>query len=182
MLSILVTFEPYQDLDKWIEVRGEGISKGLVGIEAEFCIDYSGADKGSLSIESRGPAKLDLCCAYSTFLVLDPKINLFEGDDENRIDVTYTATLPGHYQVAPVVFHLLTQQNFQILVFYDNVQIDGSPFTIDIEPVGEKPLLVKCSGPGIESSKVNTYNDIYVDFTQAGLGELSLLVEGPRKK
>ena len=57
--------ELYKDLDKWIEVRGEGISKGLVGIEADFCIDYSGADKGSLSIESRGPAKLDLCCAYS---------------------------------------------------------------------------------------------------------------------
>ena len=25
------------------------------------------------------------------------------------------------------------------------------------------------------------YNDIFVDFTQAGLGELSLLVEGPRR-
>lgn len=55
--------------DKWIEVSGCGIREGLVGVDADFTIDYSGADKGSLSVESRGPAKLDLCCAYSELLL-----------------------------------------------------------------------------------------------------------------
>ena len=61
--------EPLDKGDKWIEVRGKGIKEAIVGIDSDFTIDYSGADKGSLSIESRGPAKLDLTCAYS-------KINL----------------------------------------------------------------------------------------------------------
>lgn len=62
------TFMPSDNTDKWIEVTGCGLREGFVGVDADFTIDYSGADKGSLSIESRGPAKLDLCCAYSELL------------------------------------------------------------------------------------------------------------------
>lgn len=80
-----------------------------------------------------------------------------------------------------LVTYIVTSSIYQILVFYDNVQIDGSPFTINIEPVGDKAQLVECYGPGLTGSRVETNNQIFVDFTQAGLGELSLLVEGPSR-
>ena len=53
--------------EKWIQVTGEGIKSAIVGKPASFLIDYSGADRGSLAIETRGPSKLELDCDYRKF-------------------------------------------------------------------------------------------------------------------
>ena len=53
--------------EKWIQVTGEGIKSAVVGKPSSFLIDYSGADRGSLAIETRGPSKLELDCDYRKF-------------------------------------------------------------------------------------------------------------------
>ena len=54
--------------EKWIQVTGEGIKSAIVGKPASFLIDYSGADRGSLAIETRGPSKLELDCDHRKFM------------------------------------------------------------------------------------------------------------------
>ena len=49
-------------------MTGEGIKSAIVGKPASFLIDYSGADRGSLAIETRGPSKLELDCDYRKFI------------------------------------------------------------------------------------------------------------------
>ena len=174
--------EPLDKGDKWIEVRGEGIKQAKVGIDSDFTIDYSGADKGSLSIESRGPAKLDLTCAYSKINLDLYTLSIIQA--MTKVESTYPTKQRCQVTIRSVELQLkqlLVNTPFQILVFYDNVQIDGSPFTINIEPNAPKHELVKCYGPGISSSRVNQTSQVFVDFTEAGLGELSLLVEGPSR-
>ena len=60
--------EPDEPEEKWIQVTGEGIKSAIVGKPASFLIDYSGADRGSLAIETRGPSKLELDCDYRKFM------------------------------------------------------------------------------------------------------------------
>ena len=58
---------------KWIVVSGDGLYKGFVGVETGFSIDYAGAEMGSLSIQTRGPSKLDLQCTYCQCQMLKTK-------------------------------------------------------------------------------------------------------------
>jgi len=44
--------------EKWVEVFGEGTKCGFVGEESSFTVQFS----GSLGVETKGPAKLDLVC------------------------------------------------------------------------------------------------------------------------
>ena len=44
------------------------------------------------------------------------------GEDDNQLYVNYTPTRPGVYN---------------IVVFYDNIQIDGSPFKVTVDVDGE---------------------------------------------
>ena len=49
---------PDEEENIWVEVLGEGIKKAWVGEKASFTVKYS----GSLGIETKGPAKLELQC------------------------------------------------------------------------------------------------------------------------
>ena len=57
---------------------------------------------------------------------------------------------------------------YQIIIFYDNIEIEGSPFKIKVDVIGDKHSKVKVYGPNLYKGKINLINNIFIDFRDSG--------------
>ncbi|EUB60625.1 Filamin-A [Echinococcus granulosus] len=66
----------------------------------------------------------------------------------------------------------------QVEVFYDGMQVPGSPFKVHVTP-GCDPSRVRAFGPGLEGGYTHEPQHFTIDLDGAGQGGLGLALEGP---
>lgn len=108
------------------------------------------------------------------------------GDDSK---VTCTITNPSGEQIEKLVTPLtdgtykVTYTPFEegrhtIDIFYDNMPVPGSPFTVNVRRECDAKK-VRAFGAGLEQGYVNKPNVFTVETKGAGVGGLGLAIEGP---
>jgi filamin len=85
-------------------------------------------------------------------------------------------------RLALACFQPKLRGKYVVSVTAEGSPISGSPFTIDIK---DNQLCnaghVKVSGPGKADAEANTWNDLCIDVSNAGLGSLGMSIEGPHR-
>lgn len=75
--------------------------------------------------------------------------------------------------------------SYTLRVMYNETEVDGSPFTICVtpdptyNPPRGNPQLCKPSGDGLRECVATEEAHVYVDATEAGLGKLTMSMQGP---
>lgn len=109
------------------------------------------------------------------------------GPDDNK--VTCTITNPSGEQTEKLVTPLtdgtykVTYTPFEegrhtIDIFYDNIPVPGSPFTVNVRRECDAKK-VRAYGAGLDQGFVNKANVFTVETKGAGTGGLGLAIEGP---
>mgnify|MGYP000192685824 CR=1 FL=1 len=79
---------------------------------------------------------------------------------------SYIPELPGMYEIS---------------ITCDGVAIPDSPFKITVDVRGCKSDLVTATGLGLEGGRIFAENKFTVNYRNAGLGSMALVIEGPAK-
>ncbi|XP_055382224.1 filamin-A isoform X2 [Condylostylus longicornis] len=140
-----------------IRVSGLGIQPHGVIMNAatDFLVDMS---KVGSNIDTS-----KLSCA-----IFDPKGNVLPskivtGKDDDVFRIMYTPFEAGRHTIE---------------LLYDNVHVPGSPFVVHVKS-GCDPSRCKAYGSGLERGITNHTNKFTVETKGAGIGGLSLAIEGP---
>ncbi|RWS02113.1 filamin-C-like protein [Dinothrombium tinctorium] len=145
-------------------VGDEAIDEIEVGKEASFQVLNSSGGGGAVTFAFEGPHHVD----YSTKRL-----------EDGTIEVTFMVTKAGRYEIK---------------VFYQDKQVNGSPFYIhatrempkkEIPPeLEEKIEKIKVYGKNLEYGKPLAFNKVVIDCTEADIDkkELHVTVASPRRR
>ncbi|XP_031833925.1 filamin A protein cher isoform X5 [Nomia melanderi] len=149
---IKVNVQPHVDISK---IKVDGLARRVcVNEPAEFTIDTRAMPKA----ENDGK-KVSYVIKYPS------------GDQTQSV---VTPGEDGTYHVCYVPF----EEGCHIIdILYDNIPIPGSPFSVNVERMGD-PRKCKAYGPGLKEGFVNKPNTFTVETKDAGNGGLALSMEG----
>ncbi|XP_053324668.1 filamin-B isoform X1 [Spea bombifrons] len=125
-----------------VRAWGPGLTGGMVGKSADFVVESTGTDVGSLGFAIEGPSQAKIEC---------------DDQGDGSCDIKYWPKEPGEYAVH---------------VMCDDEDIKYSPFMAYIQPASGDfdPDKVKAYGPGLEKSGCIVGNpaEFFVDTADAG--------------
>lgn len=103
-----------------------------------------------------------------TCSITDPRGNLLpnkivKGNGDGVFSILYTPFEAGRHTIE---------------LSYDNVPVPGSPFVVHVKSTCD-PSKCKAFGPGLETASTNQPAKFIVETRGAGVGGLSLAIEGP---
>ena len=134
-----------------VVAEGPGLEPGnKTDQQTFFTVDMRQAGEGQLQVALSGPEEIPVSIK----------------DQANSIvRCEYTPTVAGEY-----VFNVL----------FEGEHIPNSPFSVPISATTDAAL-VKAYGPGVEATDLTTDSctEFFVDFKEAGEGEVEVKVEGP---
>lgn len=98
-----------------------------------------------------------------------------EGPEETPVSIKDQATSIVRCEYMPT-----TAGEYAVNVLFEGEHVPNSPFRFPISTTTDSGL-VKAYGPGIESKELKTdeWTEFFVDYAEAGEGEVSVKVEGP---
>lgn len=147
-----VTFLPRGNAKKCALIADASACPPLTGgVEKRFCVSTKGAGKGKISAIMRSIK------------------------NDKKIEVKVDQHAKHHYHLTFVPTEGL---NYKLFVRFDDVDINGSPFTILLG----SPTHCRAEGEGIEQPWAGRINTFFVDSTNAGPGELGVAIERDRQE
>ena len=142
---------------KSCSASGKGLKKAVAGEETSFQILSP-----EIGLLTKDPAGLEIAIQS----LLDKASTDTTDNKDGSYTVKYTAPTPGSYDIR--------------VKFYDK-HIPGSPFTLNVVPSADASKC-KAYGPALHPNSLHIAGnplDMFVDTTQAGTGDLRVIITGP---